>query len=127
MPLNSKTSREMITFEGKSYFALRSKVCTRGITLSSTSCLKCKVCFTSTKRKLEQVKENINPDLHTNETKDETYCKLKMLAPNLLIESQIKASNTSKKGMRWDKEIISMAISIYKSYTRNGSNFLLNL
>lgn len=91
------------------------------------------VCFTSTKRKLEQVKENINPDLHTNETKDETYCKLKMLAPNLsekqvkLIESQIKASNTSKKGMRWDKEIISMAISIYKSYTGNGSNFLLNL
>lgn len=34
MPLNSKTSREMITFEGKSYFALRSKVCTKGITLS---------------------------------------------------------------------------------------------
>lgn len=53
MPFNSKTSREMITFEGKSYFALRSKVCTRGITLSSTSCLKCKVCFTSPKRKLE--------------------------------------------------------------------------
>lgn len=53
MPFNSKTSREMITFEWKSYFALRSKVCTRGITLSSTSCLKCKVCFTSPKRKLE--------------------------------------------------------------------------
>lgn len=30
MPLNSKTSREMITFEGKSYFALRSKIFTRG-------------------------------------------------------------------------------------------------
>lgn len=109
----------MITFEGESYFALHSKVYTRGITLSSTSCLKCKVYFTSTKQKLEQAKENINPDLHTNETQDKTYCKLKMLAPNLsekkmkLIESQIKASNESKKGMRWDKEIISMTISVY--------------
>lgn len=62
-----------------------------------------------------------------DDDKENTYCfsqeeikdKLRQLAPNLqsnqliLIESQILNSNTSKKGVRWDKYIICMSLTLY--------------
>ena len=121
--MNTKIARESITYQGKSYFAVRSKTCAKILQIRSTgnSCLKCIGCISSMKRKLEQDKENIKTNMCKNEqeTNETLKEKLKSLAPNvcdkqlLLIESQIKASNRNKQGIRWDKDIISMSISMY--------------
>jgi len=135
--MNTKIARQSITYQGKSYFAVRSKTCAKILQIRSTgnSCLKCIGCISSMKRKLEQDKENIKTNMCKNEqeTNETLKEKLKSLAPNLcdkqllLIESQIKASNRNKQGIRWDKDIISMSISkynrnpgVYRDIIQNG-------
>ncbi|KAJ8311525.1 hypothetical protein KUTeg_010880 [Tegillarca granosa] len=70
-------------------------------------------------------------------SEEETLEKMKLLAPNLkknqliLMLSQITASNASKNGMRWDKDVICMALSLYNrnpaAYRDLTQNNWLNL
>lgn len=61
-------------------------------------------------------KENISP---VKPSKEDLMQQIRVLAPNLhehqllLMKSQIKSLNLNdKRGMRWNKEIISMALSL---------------
>lgn len=102
-------------------YILKHKDCIRCLKLqlkSSTTCKKCTV-FVRNRKKLQKVGEKENK-IPKPLSKDEILIKLKILAPNLhdnqlsLMQSQIVASNiNNKKGMRWDKEIICMSLSLY--------------
>ena len=140
---NVRVLRETISKAGHITHALRSPKCFRSIPLTSKgdSCIKCIKCGSSIKRKYDCDKNDCDEnDCDKNDCDKENEIEhadgcddyedpsestsirmiLKSLAPNLtdnqvtLIESQIKASNLEcKNGMRWDKDIISISISIY--------------
>lgn len=105
---------------GEIQSVLRHQQCMGYVPLSSIKfiCKKCKQFINNKKKKNVKAdeKENQSSEL----SKDEILSKLKTLAPNLhanqlvLFQSQILASNMkSMKGMRWDKDVISMALSLY--------------
>ena len=81
----------------------------------------CKKCdkFIRNKQHYQSKKLENKENEPTECSPQEVMEKLKILVPNLeknqltLIESQITASCVNKKGMRWDKDIICMALSLY--------------
>lgn len=115
----SKCTKEICEQNGETVTILRSKDCNHFIQLMSRSsvCEKCQKVFRNKnyycKSKISD-KENV-----CQFSTEEVLEKLKILAPNLkqnqitLIHSQIIASNTSKTGMRWDKDVICIALSLY--------------
>ncbi|KAK3082719.1 hypothetical protein FSP39_003464 [Pinctada imbricata] len=130
--INSLILKETISTNGQVTHILRSQKCLRSVSLtsSSDSCIKCIKCASSLKRRYEsecnkgnEEKENLDKTCSDHDVtldSNDIKMKLKSLAPNLtenqiiLIESQIKQSNLqNRKGMRWDKDVISISLSIY--------------
>lgn len=116
----SKCTKELCKTEDKTFDILRHKECLHVSELNA-KVLICKKCSKFIRNKLHyektktENKENETPTYSTSEIMD----KIKQLVPNLeknqltLIESQIVSSNVSKQGMRWDKDIICMALSLF--------------
>ncbi|CAG2217058.1 unnamed protein product [Mytilus edulis] len=92
--------------------------------------------FVHNKKKKQQSEDKENSTVKLS--KEEILVQLKSIAPNLhdnqltLIQSQIVASNMkSKKEMRWDKDVICMALSLFNrnpaAYRDITQNSWLNL
>ncbi|VDI04296.1 Hypothetical predicted protein [Mytilus galloprovincialis] len=130
--------KEICLTDTKSKTVIRHVECLRTVQINSQShtCIKCSEHkrhkkYDQSKMLLNSDKENVNP---ATQQKTDVTDQLRKIAPNLsenqilLITSQIESSSHNhSKGVRWPKEIICMALTIYnrnpsayKDITRNG-------
>lgn len=130
-----KCSKEICNTGGVSRHILRHQDCRRFLPLRVNFCKKC-LQFVHNKKKKQQSEDKENSTVKLS--KEEILVQLKSIAPNLhdnqltLIQSQIVASNMkSKKEMRWDKDVICMALSLFNrnpaAYRDITQNSWLNL
>ena len=100
---------------------MRCNDCNRFTHLKAVSsiCEKCQKFFRN-KNYYNNCKSKIsNKENENTGSTEDIIDKIKAIAPNLkqnqitLIHSQIVASNTSKQGLRWDKNVICIALSLY--------------
>ena len=118
-----KCSKEICKVkEADAKHIIRHEDCKRYVPIKSNSSNNtCKICaqFVKNKKKKHSKSENKEND-NLDKSEDEVLSQLKVLAPNLhanqlsLLHTQIVASNMkSKKGMRWDKDVHCMALSLF--------------
>lgn len=137
---SSNCTKETCTVEGKSMYILRHQNCMRFLEIKLSSLPACKKCakFVTNKKQYKNNSEEENKENISEISTEEIMQKLKNLCPNLhenqlkLIQSQIIASNLKHKaGMRWDKDVICMALSLFNrnpaAYRDLTSNNWLNL
>lgn len=115
----SKCTKEVCITSGLPYNILRHKQCLHFSLVKSKIpiCKKCEIFIRSKKYKSKKSNNKENERIECSP--QQIMEKIKVLVPNLennqltLIESHITASCVNKNRMRWDKDIICMALSLF--------------
>ncbi|CAG2207258.1 unnamed protein product [Mytilus edulis] len=113
-------SKEVCKVGTNSMNVIRSVSCTHFLPLRSSICRKCSNFIQNRKQTLQKHENKENICINSKVSKEEIKQFIKSIAPNLhenqltLILSQIVASNTkSKTSVRWDKDVICMALVLF--------------